>query len=125
MLVAAITPINAALFPEYVLPRTAHLARDTDEAVRATYARCLVPLADTAVRFLEMGQALRAHGAFDLRRPETGEDDARFEVGSSAFMRSSALNGGCSRSPMMPAWLTCKPRSSSILRRFSLTPRRA
>ena len=30
------------------------------------YAQCVVALADTAVRYLEMGQALRAHGAYTM-----------------------------------------------------------
>jgi phosphoinositide-3-kinase regulatory subunit 4 len=44
------------------------------------YAQCIVPLADTALRYLEMGQALRSHGAF--QRPSDGQDfdEAHVEV---------------------------------------------
>jgi hypothetical protein len=80
MLVSAVTPFNATLFPEYVLPNVAHLIRDAEELVRCMYAQCIVPLADTALRYLEMGQALRAHGAF--QRPSDAQeiDEARYEA---------------------------------------------
>jgi phosphoinositide-3-kinase regulatory subunit 4 len=80
MLVSAVTPFNAALFPEYVLPNVAHLIRDTEELVRCIYAQCIVPLADTALRYLEMGQALRAHGAFQRPSDAQEADEARYEV---------------------------------------------
>lgn len=80
MLVTVITPSNAAIFPEYVIPNIKHLVQDSEVLVRCTYAQCIVQLADTAVRYLEMGQALRAHGAFTLT-PEAQEyDNAHFEV---------------------------------------------
>jgi phosphoinositide-3-kinase, regulatory subunit 4 len=81
MLVRAITPFNASLFPEYILPHVTHLLRDPEESVRATYAQCIVYLAETALRYLEMGQALRAHGAF--RAADSGrEEEAHVEVSS-------------------------------------------
>ena len=66
MLVAVITPSNASIFPEYIIPALSHLVRDPEASVRCTYAQCGVALADTAVRYLEMGQALRAHGAYKM-----------------------------------------------------------
>ncbi|KAL7284649.1 hypothetical protein ACG7TL_001946 [Trametes sanguinea] len=80
MLVTVITPSNAAIFPEYIIPAIAHLVRDTEVLVRCMYAQIIVPLADTAVRYLEMGQALKAHGTYKLS-PDTQEyDEAHFEV---------------------------------------------
>ncbi|RPD52474.1 ARM repeat-containing protein [Lentinus tigrinus ALCF2SS1-7] len=86
MLVTVITPSNAAIFPEYIIPAIAHLVRDPEVLVRCMYAQIIVPLADTAVRYLEMGQALKAHGSYKLS-PDTQEyDEAHFEVSYDASM---------------------------------------
>ncbi|TFK80173.1 hypothetical protein K466DRAFT_667799 [Polyporus arcularius HHB13444] len=86
MLVTVITPSNAAIFPEYIIPAIAHLVRDPEVLVRCMYAQLIVPLADTAVRYLEMGQALKAHGSYKLS-PDTQEyDEAHFEVSYDASM---------------------------------------
>ncbi|KAI0822421.1 hypothetical protein BC628DRAFT_1429686 [Trametes gibbosa] len=86
MLVTVITPSNAAIFPEYIIPAIAHLVRDPEVMVRCMYAQIIVPLADTAVRYLEMGQALKAHGTYKLS-PDTQEyDEAHFEVSYDASM---------------------------------------
>ncbi|EIW79923.1 WD40 repeat-like protein [Coniophora puteana RWD-64-598 SS2] len=62
MLVKVITPSNTSVFPEYVLPNVRYLAADPEVSVRAAYAQCIVQLADTALRYLEVGQALKAYG---------------------------------------------------------------
>ncbi|KAG1796904.1 hypothetical protein EV424DRAFT_1352913 [Suillus variegatus] len=49
--VNVITPSNASIVPEYIILN-----------VRAMYAQCIAPLAQTADRYLEMGQALKAYG---------------------------------------------------------------
>jgi hypothetical protein len=64
MLVNVITPANAGIFPEYIIPNIKHLATDPDVSLRCTYAQCIVPLADASVRYLEMAQAMKAHGAY-------------------------------------------------------------
>ncbi|KAG8906368.1 Serine/threonine-protein kinase [Tulasnella sp. 403] len=66
VLVSAITPANASIFPEYILPNIRHLAQDLDVSVRCVYAQCIAPLADNSVKYLEMAQALKAHGMFRL-----------------------------------------------------------
>ncbi|TFY67174.1 hypothetical protein EVJ58_g1791 [Rhodofomes roseus] len=87
MLVTVITPSNAAIFPEYIIPAVAHLVRDPEVSVRCIYAQCIVSLADTAVRYLEMGQALKAHGSYKLS-PDTQEyDEAHFEVSYDASIQ--------------------------------------
>ncbi|WVF66213.1 hypothetical protein IAT40_000953 [Kwoniella sp. CBS 6097] len=55
----SITPQNATFIPEYLLPQMRHLSLDNDIFVRATYARGLVRVADTAVKMLEMSQATK------------------------------------------------------------------
>jgi phosphoinositide-3-kinase regulatory subunit 4 len=87
MLVTVITPSNATIFPEYIIPNIKYLVRDPEISVRCMYAQCIVQLADTAVRYLEMGQALKAHGSFKLS-PEANEyDDTHFEVLFTSFLR--------------------------------------
>ncbi|CAE7123924.1 unnamed protein product [Rhizoctonia solani] len=66
MLVTVITPSNISIFPEYIFPNIRHLAIDPEEYVRCTFAQCIALLADTASRYLELGQALKAHGTFKL-----------------------------------------------------------
>ena len=80
MLVTALTPSNAAIFPEYIIPNVWHLVQDADESVRCMYAQIIVPLADTAVRYLEMGQALKAHGTYKVSPDAQEYDEAHFEV---------------------------------------------
>ena len=80
MLVKAITPSNAAIFPEYIIPSIEHLVRDPEASVRSIYAQCMAPFADTALRYLEMGQALKAHGAFKLSADAQEYDEAQVEV---------------------------------------------
>ncbi|KAJ8472505.1 hypothetical protein ONZ45_g16629 [Pleurotus djamor] len=86
MLVTVITPSNAALFPEYIIPNIRHLIQDAEVSVRCTYAQCIVQLADTAVRYLEMGQALRAHGTFKLSAEAQEYDHANSELSYDASM---------------------------------------
>ncbi|KAL0061663.1 Serine/threonine-protein kinase [Marasmius tenuissimus] len=82
MMVTVITPSNAAIFPEYIIPNIKYLVQDPEVSVRCTYAQCLVQVADTAVRYLEMGQALKAHGSFKLL-PDAQEYDAHYEASPS------------------------------------------
>ncbi|KAF5392892.1 hypothetical protein D9757_000800 [Collybiopsis confluens] len=78
ILVTVITPSNVAIFPEYIFPNIRYLVQDPEASVRCTYAQCIVQLANTAVRYLEIGQALKAHGSFKLS-PEAQEYD-QYEV---------------------------------------------
>ncbi|CAE6470635.1 unnamed protein product [Rhizoctonia solani] len=79
MLVIVITPSNTSIFPEYIFPNIRHLAVDPEESVRCTFAQCIAPLADTASRYLELGQALKAHGTFKLSDIQD-TDEMAFEM---------------------------------------------
>lgn len=121
MLVTVITPSNAAIFPEYIIPNIRHLVQDSEILVRSTYAQCIVQLADTAARYLEMGQALRAHGVF-VSSPDTYDpENAHFEVGRKHFvmdlntyhssnryhtMRACKSSRLTSKNICLPSWLT-------------------
>ncbi|KAI0058381.1 ARM repeat-containing protein [Artomyces pyxidatus] len=87
MLVTVITPSNASIFPEYIIPNIQTLVQDPEVSVRCMYAQCIVPLADTAVRYLEMGQALKAHGTFKLAADIVEYDEAHFEVSYDAALQ--------------------------------------
>jgi len=75
--VSAISASNASFFPEYVLPNVKYLTRDPDVMVRVVFAQCIVPLAETAIQFLEMSQAVKAHGT--VKSKEAKELNATFE----------------------------------------------
>ncbi|KAF5384296.1 hypothetical protein D9615_003308 [Tricholomella constricta] len=92
MLVTVITPSNAAIFPEYIIPNIRYLVQDPEVSVRCTYAQCVAQLADTAVRYLEMGQALKAHGTFKLGVDAQEYDQGHFEVSYDASMQDLQSN---------------------------------
>ncbi|KAG6334162.1 hypothetical protein ID866_4928 [Astraeus odoratus] len=87
MMVTVITPSNASIFPEYIIPNVRYLVQDPEVFVRATYAQCIAPLAETALRYLEMGQALKAHGvAPGLNNDRREYDELPFEVSYDASL---------------------------------------
>ncbi|KAF8579068.1 ARM repeat-containing protein [Ramaria rubella] len=86
MLVNAITPSNAPIFPEYIFPNIRYLYKDSDVSVRCILAQCVAPLADTSLRYLEMGQAMKAHGTFKLANTQE-YDDALYEVSYDASLQ--------------------------------------
>jgi phosphoinositide-3-kinase regulatory subunit 4 len=73
-IVDGVTPVNAHIFIEYILPRfvSAILSntRRRKPLVRATYAACLGSFATTANRYLEMALTMKATGALTLADPE-------------------------------------------------------
>lgn len=77
-MVRVVSPVNAYIFPEYVLPRLERYLPDastlTDPLVRMHYAWCIGTLAATAARYLDVIQALRAEGALPLAVPEAEEE---------------------------------------------------
>lgn len=77
-MVESISPINARIFPEYILPNVCDFAKDEDVLVRTTYASCIALLAETALRFLEMTQLLKSDSTFPVVDMDTDELD--FEV---------------------------------------------
>lgn len=82
-MVTVVTPVNAHVFPEYIMPRMqVFLAgasrqlvlgkerREPTALVRATFASCLGKLATTASKFLRMTAILRAEGSISMADPE-------------------------------------------------------
>jgi phosphoinositide-3-kinase regulatory subunit 4 len=77
-MVQVVSPLNAYIFPEYVLPRLESYLPDSATAVsplvRMQYAFCIGTLSTTAARYLDMIQALRADGSLPATDPETEDD---------------------------------------------------
>ncbi|KAJ9613161.1 Serine/threonine-protein kinase [Cladophialophora chaetospira] len=74
-MIEVVSPINAYIFPEYILPRlkqfvTGHHG-EPSLLVRSAYASCLASLALSAERVLDMVHAIRADG----RLPALREDE--------------------------------------------------
>lgn len=94
-LVNVITPANASIFPEYIIPNIHPLVNDPEVSVRSLYAQCIVHLADVAVRYLEMGQALKAHGTFKVAADAVEYDEAQFEVSPTVLRSINTLDLRC------------------------------
>ncbi|KAF8653642.1 hypothetical protein AX16_003794 [Volvariella volvacea WC 439] len=92
MLVTVITPSNAAIFPEYIIPNIKHLVLDPEVSVRCMYAQCITQIAETAARYLEMGQALKAHGTFKLSAEGQEAEHAGYEVSYDVSLQDLQLN---------------------------------
>ncbi|KAK8119190.1 uncharacterized protein PG998_003816 [Apiospora kogelbergensis] len=89
-MVTVITPVNAHVFPEYIIPRmqvfltgasrlpsVGKERREPSALMRATYASCLGRLATTASRFLTMTNILKEEGSISMADPEVeGGSDA-------------------------------------------------
>lgn len=84
-LVTVVSPVNAHVFPEYILPRMQGFlpgsASEPGPLVRATYAACLGSLATSASRFLDMVATLRADGALPTADPDAEDSNmAKAEI---------------------------------------------
>jgi phosphoinositide-3-kinase regulatory subunit 4 len=79
-MVQVVSPINAYIFLEYILPRLEpyliQSSTTVTSLVRMHYALCIGPLATTAARYLDIMQALRAEGTLPATDPETEDDIA-------------------------------------------------
>ncbi|CAK4033769.1 serine threonine- kinase VPS15 [Lecanosticta acicola] len=77
-LVTVVSPVNSFLFTQYIFPRLQIFVKSSgftkNTLVRATYAACLASLAETASRFLDMMQALRAEGSLPSTERGTEND---------------------------------------------------
>ncbi|KAJ3185754.1 Serine/threonine-protein kinase [Gaertneriomyces sp. JEL0708] len=72
-LVETITPSDANIFPEYILPSLHRFATDPDSFVRAVYAQCIATITETAMRFLELSQLLKNDISIDVDTEGVGE----------------------------------------------------
>ncbi|KAH7130299.1 hypothetical protein B0J11DRAFT_577843 [Dendryphion nanum] len=89
-MVQVVSPINAYIFPEYVLQRLEPYLPDSSmerpsSLVRMHYAWCIGTLATTAARYMDMIQSLRTEGAL----PTT---DAAGEEGMTSSIRRNQFD---------------------------------
>ncbi|CZS88663.1 related to protein kinase homolog VPS15 [Rhynchosporium graminicola] len=79
-LVTVVSPVNANVFPEYILPRMQVFLPGSSSKpgplVRATYAACLGSLATSASRFLDMVATLRPDGSLPTADPEAEDGNS-------------------------------------------------
>ncbi|KAF3912306.1 hypothetical protein AA313_de0204676 [Arthrobotrys entomopaga] len=83
--VRVVSPVNVSVFPDYILPNLASITGNDylgiklhGSLVRATLGSCMASLAESASRFLDMAQALRADGSLPHADPQaelTGKID--------------------------------------------------
>eukprot|EP00842_Homolaphlyctis_polyrhiza_P006602 jgi/Hompol1/6943/HPOL_000975-RA len=64
--VKSLTPSDANIFPEYLLPSLRRFATDSNVLARAAYAQCISTIAEIALQFLELAQILKAENTTDL-----------------------------------------------------------
>lgn len=76
----AITPFNSDIFPQYILPYLRYMTSDPEVSVRSAAAQSIVPFTNLAVKYLEMGQALRAHGTFKISGGSQQYDESQLEA---------------------------------------------
>ncbi|EPS40234.1 hypothetical protein H072_5960 [Dactylellina haptotyla CBS 200.50] len=75
--VRVVSPVNVSVFPDYILPNLASITGNDylgiklhGSLVRATLGSCMASLAESASRFLDMAQALRADGSLPSADPQ-------------------------------------------------------
>lgn len=95
LLVRTISPSNVDVLPEYVLPNSRALATDPELLPRETYALCIAALAQTAQRFLEMAEAMRTEGTFELAGLQQGFEGSPYAV---RLFSSCSCSCSCSAS---------------------------
>lgn len=79
--VTVLTPVNAFVFPEYILPKLRAYTLDPNILVRITYASTIASIISTAARYLHMAHALKTEGFLTL--VDANESDPQpFEDGS-------------------------------------------
>jgi phosphoinositide-3-kinase regulatory subunit 4 len=75
LLVEHISPSNASIFNDYILPNVKILATDSEPSVRIVFAQCLVSLAEVGKRFISMAGWLRVFDKAKKDRDDLDEND--------------------------------------------------
>ncbi|KIW34168.1 uncharacterized protein PV07_00963 [Cladophialophora immunda] len=83
-MIEVVSPINAYVFPEYILPRLKHFgfgpSGEPSVLVRSAYASCLASLALSAERVLDMVHAIRADGRLSALREDELASQQSFDA---------------------------------------------
>lgn len=67
-IIQTITPSNAGIVTDYLMPNFLHFASDPEVYVRCTYALCLGSLAETSSRFLALAKEMIAAGTLQTAK---------------------------------------------------------
>ncbi|KAL7468442.1 hypothetical protein ACHAXS_008670 [Conticribra weissflogii] len=70
--VTSFPPSDAQLFPQYVFKKVAHLITDPSLIVRVAFAENIALLAETSLRFLDVGHSVSLYEAVIGRHPRDG-----------------------------------------------------
>ena len=89
-MVTTFPPSDASIFPRYVFKKVAHLVTDASLIVRVAFAQNIALLAETALRFLDVGHSVSLYEAVAGRHSRDGNsyDDS----GSSAAIFSESTS---------------------------------
>lgn len=82
-------PSDASIFPRYVFKKVAHLITDPSLIVRVSFAQNISLLAETALRFLDVGHSVSLYEAVAGRHSRDGNDKAGM---STAIFSEEAAN---------------------------------
>ena len=81
-MITSTSPVNAFVFPEYILPKLAEMflpRRNRPRRgvlVRLTLAQCIAPLAEAAAKFLDSIEALKSEGSLPSVNSEVEENES-------------------------------------------------
>jgi phosphoinositide-3-kinase regulatory subunit 4 len=81
MQISTLTPSDALIWPEYILPNMRHLSSDPATSTRVGFAQLIAPIAETSVRFLEMAQVLKMHA----KRTDQSAGDYELQGAEASF----------------------------------------
>ncbi|KAL7275309.1 Serine/threonine-protein kinase [Rhizina undulata] len=75
-LVEVASPVNAHVFPEYILKNLENFPFNENTVIRSSYAAVFASLASSASKFLDMAQTLQADGIIPVADPEAENGSA-------------------------------------------------
>mmetsp|Transcript_11787 Transcript_11787/g.25449 ORF Transcript_11787/g.25449 Transcript_11787/m.25449 type:complete len:1357 (+) Transcript_11787:1-4071(+) len=99
-LVTTFPPSDAMIFPRYVFKKVAHLIMDASLIVRVAFAQNIALLAETALRFLDVGHSVSLYEAVAGRHSRDGSSrDDKAGMSATIFSEEAALLLGKQKSP--------------------------
>ena len=89
--VTSFPPSDAQIFPKYVFKKVAHLITDASLIVRVAFAKNIAILAETALRFLDLGHSVSLYEAVAGRQPDSsGAKEEKTRTKSAIFSEEAA-----------------------------------
>ena len=90
--VTSFPPSDAQIFPKYVFKKVAHLITDASLIVRVAFAKNIAILAETALRFLDLGHSVSLYEAVAGRQTleSSGAKDGKAQTKKAIFSEEAA-----------------------------------